>query len=49
MHSQAVPEAAFLRRTLPVGILACLVAQAAGLIFTLGNVLPDAAEPVIPT
>ena len=31
----------FLRRTLPVGLLACLLAQAVGLIFTLGGVLPD--------
>jgi hypothetical protein len=34
-------EGEFIRRTAPVGLLFCLLAQAVGLIFTLGNILPD--------
>ncbi|KAI8463143.1 MAG: L-lactate permease-domain-containing protein [Monoraphidium minutum] len=44
MGMQAVPEAAFLRRTLPVGLAACLLVEAVGLVFTLGGVLPDLLE-----
>jgi hypothetical protein len=42
---QATPEAVFLRRTLPVGILACLLAQAVGLMFTLGGLMWDSPNP----
>lgn len=34
-------EGEFIRRTAPVVLLFLLLAQAIGLIFTLGNVLPD--------
>jgi hypothetical protein len=41
MGLQATPEALFLARTLPLGLLMCLVAQAFGLIFTLGGALGE--------
>jgi hypothetical protein len=41
MGLQATPEALFLARTLPLGILMCVVAQAFGLIFTLGGAMGE--------
>lgn len=43
MGLQAVPEAVFLSRTLPLGLLAVFLDQAFGLIFTLTDILPVVA------
>ena len=41
-----MPEAVFLKRTLPVGLLACLLAQAVGLMFTLGGLMGETVPTI---
>jgi L-lactate permease len=40
MGLQDTPEGLFVARTLPAGLLMCVLAQAVGLLFTLGRLLP---------
>jgi hypothetical protein len=41
MNMTHVGEGEFIRRTAPVALVFCLMAQALALIFTLGGLLPD--------
>ena len=43
-----VSEGEFLKRTAPVALLMMVLVEAIGLVFTLGNVMPDAPMAVEP-
>jgi hypothetical protein len=46
MNMNHVGEGEFIRRTAPVALLFVLMAQALGLVFTLGGALPDKPMPL---
>jgi hypothetical protein len=46
MNMNHVGEGDFIRRTAPVALLFVLMAQALGLIFTLGGAMPDKPMPL---
>jgi hypothetical protein len=46
MNMNHVSEGEFIRRTAPVALLFALMAQALGLIFTLGGAMPDKPMPM---
>jgi hypothetical protein len=46
MNMNHVGEGEFIRRTAPVALLFVLMAQALGLIFTLGGAMPDKPMPL---
>lgn len=41
MNMNHIGEGEFIRRTAPVALLFCIMAQCIGLIFTLGGLMPD--------